>query len=558
VNEFGTGDLAVLATPALCLIARSREPLVPSVIADLLLSDDVSFSSDEHAATVELVEQIVRRFGPVLTWESVAQGRGFRIDHDSFRHFLANDAGHARSWARAGRIWARAAESPERFPSASAHLLRHGVNYLLAAGQVDAATRLLTSLEWLHRRLEILGLEGIEQTLDDFSRIELNVEEGDAADVSAWRTFIGRHAHLLRRANSEWGPERILHQLVSDYPPSPTAESVANVLAKRIGEPPLCLLPGAIRPTQPPSLRFTLDRKLIDDGTSEVLQLQNGWIVAWAEQGTVEVVRPDGREVSRFAVDLHPRSVYATFDDRLVYVGLKGEVELWDPGTGLLVERSENADAAPPKRPESVGKYLTVGLELDDDDEPQPGPLEAIAYFLHPGELEGALELMDGGVATWSIEDRALRVWDLPRYDVAPGDWVRELTDLGNGRVLSRMSGSKPKLQVWSAETGREEIEEDDDCPVLIRGQKANMQRPSVILDDKRQIEWDIHGISVVSRSDGSCSHALRAMSASPLEPCLFAVVLQLSPGPIMMRCASGTLQVVRPYLLSPSTKTGC
>jgi WD40 repeat protein len=515
VNEFGTGDLAALATPALCLLARSREPLVPSVIADLLLSDDVLFSSDEHAATVELVEQIVRRFGPVLTWERVAQERGVRIDHDSFRHFLANDAGHARSWARAGRIWARAAESPERFPSASAHLLRHGVDYLLAAGRVDAATRLMTSLEWLHRRLEILGLEGIEQTLDDFSRIELNVEEGDAADVNAWRTFIGRHAHLLRRATSEWGPERILHQLVSDYPPSPTAESAANALSKRIGEPPLRLLPGAIRPTQPPSLRFTLDRELVDDGISEVLQLQNRWIVAWAEQGTVEVVRPDGREVSRFAVDLHPRSVYATFDDRLVYVGLKGEVELWDPGTGLLVERFENAATAPPKRPESVGKYLTVGLELDDDGEPQPGPLEAIACFLHPitgersevrsGQLDGALELMDGGVATWSIEDRALRVWDLPRYDVAPGDWVREITDLGNGRVLSRMSGSKPKLQVWSAETGREEVEEDDDWPVLIRGQKANMQWPStVILDDKRQIEWDIYGISVVSRSDGA------------------------------------------------------
>jgi hypothetical protein len=220
------------------------------------------------------------------------------------------------------------------------------VDYVLTAGRVAAATLLLTSLEWLHRRLEILGLEGIEQTLDDFSRIELNVEEGDAPDVSAWRTFIGRHARLLRRATSEWGPERILHQLVSDYPPSPTAESAANAVAKRIGEPPLRLLPGAIRPTQPPSLRFTLDRKHISDGNSKVLQLQNGWIVAWAEQGTVEVVRPDGRAVSRFALP-GTRSVHATFDDRLLYEGFEGEVEMWDPGTGLLIERFENAADGP-------------------------------------------------------------------------------------------------------------------------------------------------------------------------------------------------------------------
>jgi WD40 repeat protein len=283
------------------------------------------------------------------------------------------------------------------------------------------------------------------------------------------------------------------------------------------------LLPGAIRPTQPPSLRFTLDRELISDGKSEVLQLQNGWIVAWAEQGTVEVVRPDGREVSRFALS-GTRSVYATFDDRLVYMSNEDEVELWDPGTGLLVERFENAATAPPKRSESVGEYVPIGFDIDENDEPcGGGPLDNIAFFLHPEGLEGALKLMDGGVATWSIADRAVRVWDLPGYDVAPGDWVREILDLGNGRVLSRMSFSK--RQVWSAETGREEVEEDLDWPVRTRGRNANM--PSwdftVILDDKRQIKSDIEGISVVSRSDGTLlarfeGHELIPTGALPIR----------------------------------------
>jgi WD40 repeat protein len=400
------------------------------------------------------------------------------------------------------------------------------VAYILAAGRVEAATRLLTTLEWIHRRFEVLGLEGIEQTLDDFSRIEFNVEKSDAPDLIAWRTFICRHAHLLRRATSEWGPERILQQLVCDYPPSGTAESAANALANRIGEPPLRLVPGAIRPTQPPSLRFTLDREHISDGNSEVLQLQNGWIVAWALQGTVEVVRPDGREVSRFALP-GTGSVYATSDDRLVYMGVNGDVELWDPVNGLLVERFESAAGRPPARSDSVGEYLTVGccLELDDDGEPQPGspgPLEPIACFLHTGELEGALKLMDGGVATWSIDDRAVRVWDLPRYDVAPGDWVREILDLGNGRILSRMSGSE--LQVWSAETGREEVDENHDWPVVIRGQKANMPWPfTVVLDDGRQIKSDVKGISVVSRRDGALlarfdGHELIPTGAVPIR----------------------------------------
>ena len=190
VSEFGTGDIATLATPALCLLARAREPLTPSAIADLLLFDDVPFGTEEHAATAGLVEQILRRFGPVLTWERVAQDRWVRIDHDSFRHFLANDPGHAQNWTRAARIWGRAAESPEQFPNASTHLLRHGVAYLLVAGRVQAATRLLTSVEWHHHRLERLRLEGIEQTLDDFSKVESQVSECGEPELAAPFLFI--------------------------------------------------------------------------------------------------------------------------------------------------------------------------------------------------------------------------------------------------------------------------------------------------------------------------------------------------------------------------------
>jgi WD40 repeat protein len=226
--------------------------------------------------------------------------------------------------------------------------------------------------------------------------------------------------------------------------------------------------------------------------------------------------------VSRFALP-GTGSVHVTFDDRLVFVGVEGDAELWDPRTGLLIERFENAAGAPPVRSEPVGETLTVGAEPDDDDEPQPGPLDAIACFLHPGELEGALKLMDGGVATWSIEDRAVRVWDFPRYDVAPGDWVRDIVDLGNHRILSRMSGSK--FQAWSAETGREEVEADDHWPVLAdRGHRANIPWPfTVILDDNRQIKSDTKGISVVSRSNGALlarfeGHELIPTGALPIR----------------------------------------
>jgi WD40 repeat protein len=130
---------------------------------------------------------------------------------------------------------------------------------------------------------------------------------------------------------------------------------------------------------------------------------------------------------------------------------------------------------------------------------------------------------MDGGVATWGVGgDQAIRVWDLPSYDIAPGDWVREIADLGNGRVLSRMSGSN--IQVWSAQTGREELEEHDDWP-LAHGKKAKMPYWdfTVIIDDKREIKSDTKGISVVSRNDGALlarfeGHELIPSGALPIR----------------------------------------
>ena len=96
------------------------------------------------------------------------------------------------------------------------------------------------------------------------------------------------------------------------------------------------------------------------------------------------------------------------------------------------------------------------------------------------------------------------RVWDLPRFDAVPGDWVREIVDLGHDRVVSRISGSE--FRIWSAENGREVVGAHGDFLAFSRNDtEAGVPWPfTVILDEDRQIKSDVHGILVLSRNNGA------------------------------------------------------
>jgi hypothetical protein len=496
VADWGTGDVATIATPALCLVAQAHGPLTPRAIAELLFPDDAV----DQEASLGVIERALSRFGPVLRRQhGPRSGRGVRLDHQSFGDFLARDAGHSMTWKRAARSLARAAAKPASAPSLEKHLFEHGVAYMLRAGAVESAVRTLASLDWNHRRLAVLGRAGIELLLDDLSAIEESAPDLTAQDeaFAAWSRFITTHAHLLRREEACWGPERILLQLTTDYPASAAMRDAAASLASRVGAPPLRLLASASRPAPPTALRFTLDRELIRDGFDTLLQLTNGFLVAVATQGTVQVVRPDGREVTRFAAEaIDVESIYETVEGHLAWKTWRtAEWEIWDPLKGQQVARLDGSETAP----------LPVTAAFAPSTLPPHGFSNSSVAQSHIGEVSGWLRLMDGGVATWAMEDRSIRVWNHIAAIQRTEDWIRGLVDLRDGRVASH--DGRHGVRIWCATKGNELSCDpeplDPIFPVEAGHPAACSPHALPPCADGHTIVRDIHGFSVLAAEGG-------------------------------------------------------
>jgi hypothetical protein len=498
VAEWGTGDVATVATSALCLLAQARGPLTGRDIAELFAPNE----PDEHEELTDLIERALKRFGSVLRREHGRRGKQpVRLDHESFRDFLARDPGHSHTWNKAARQLASAAEKPESVPSLEEHLFAHGITYMMRAGRTEAAARTLTSLAWNYRRLQLLGKTGVELTLDDLGAIDGVAPDAVADDegFSAWATFVRKHAHLLRRSESCWGAENILRQLACDYPASVAMQAEAEALVASTGTPPLRLLVGSSRTTQPDALRFTIDRDLVRDAFDGITELSNGFLVAWAEQGTVQVVRPDGREIARFATEsITADSVYETVDGHIAWLSRRdGTLEVWDPRTGQQTSRHDQFESGPTR-----AKSSSVSCT-----DPPPGFEHSSAARSHIGEIAGMLRLQDGGLATWSLEDRTVRVWNRIATVQSIGDWVRNLADLGEGRVASQ--DLSHGIRIWDARSGLELPRASNDLSVRFPAKPlhpaAPGQRPLLLpaFPNGRVLVVDIKGISVLVTPDG-------------------------------------------------------
>ena len=173
LNELGVGDVATYKTPALYMLAQAEEPLDAAMLSELYRARPA-----DAERRIPHFEYLLRLFSLVLEPAVDSDGlSGLRIDNDSFRNFLAQDSGTV--WADVQQDLASAALTPRNYRSSCRHLYRHGIAYLLRAGNVRHAIELLENNDYLEAKLAAWeeGPEGLRLLLQDHRQVAHSLKE---------------------------------------------------------------------------------------------------------------------------------------------------------------------------------------------------------------------------------------------------------------------------------------------------------------------------------------------------------------------------------------------
>ena len=210
LERCAVGDLQATVTPLVVLLALSEEPLGVPACAALLVRLSVH-PTPEHA----LVEQALGAVQGMLRRGPEPDGDvGYTLFHHSLRQHILGAARVRATVSRVSQGLGEAARDPAG-DAAEAYLYRCGIRHRLANDDRGGALRQLCDFAYVMARLKRVarGSAAVEGLYTDWS-IVANAELDGAG--RAWWDFLRTKRHFLRRADGEWGAEKILLQLATE------------------------------------------------------------------------------------------------------------------------------------------------------------------------------------------------------------------------------------------------------------------------------------------------------------------------------------------------------
>lgn len=394
------GDLKQVLSPLVGTLAVAREPLGVGALADLLARRHVVSPGEDG---MSLVRQALSALGATIRCLPTPEDDdGYALFHLSFRQHVLSSQRTQTVVATAHQALADAAIVPDKAgrtairhsedegPAAAPYLFRCGVAHLVECAHREQAEQLLSTFDYLMRRLQWLGKPSDVRAISADWRLLRGF--GLAGDVALWEEFWRTSDILIARGDGDWPSWRVLLQLARDHAlESPLTAAATDWLRRFGGCDPRAHLALPCIPI-----------KMLKDPCLAILEGHRSFVVS------IALARDTPVAVSGGGSDYHPDSTVCVWDlERLERRHqLNGHEDLV---TGVSV-------AANGARAASVSRdgHLLV-WDLDDGQ---------LLCDLGPvvGSLSAVLMSDDGTLALTGGSDGTVRRWqfgDNPGGDVA-------------------------------------------------------------------------------------------------------------------------------------------
>jgi len=314
-----------------------------------------------------------------------------------------------------------------QLPASEPYILDHLVEHLRGAGEHDTIATTVTDPAYLVRRITLSGPRAAEADLTQAAAV-LPTHEG----IDWWRDWLGRHAHLLARA-----------------------EGVADDAGSTAGVAPTML--AWLAAERAPTAGVDVDRL-------RPLLLDPYLTVRWG-------LTPPANALRR-VLDGHPRGVCAVaWSPRGTHLATAGygdhEVRLWDPDTGhhrTTLTGHTGRVSAVAWSPDGTSPDGTRLASASDDGEvrlwdPDTGH-HRTTLTGHTGRVSAVTWSPDGTwLATAGYGDREVRLWDPDtghRRTIRTGhtDGVCAVAWSPKGTNLATAGYGDREVRLWDPDTG--------------------------------------------------------------------------------------------------------
>lgn len=458
----------------------------------------------------------------------------------------------------------------------SGYSLRYGVRHLIetAEPQWGKAAGLLSDFNYLMRRVKTKGWDAL---FEEYEEVAKNLAHSEPS-FDDWRGFFREKGNMLLRGDKNWGAERILYQLAwedgEDSAVSAAADKYTEegkvtwerLLATRPKHKKRqhCLsiphVEGAIELQghrilswqQNDPLRIsdvTTGRPLLEFGADSgfvlgAMELKSGKVLFWTDAQVLNVWDVASKKrISEFKVQeedkirhaiklqdsrilLQGRNTLWTFDEgmdkglkRLAQVegGIHAVTELKD-GRLLVCP----ADSAPGIMSIDTGswraKFEQDWEETDNED---------------PSEEDGAVELKDGTILSWS--EKGPHVWAPTKGNPAVWERIDWFEERGEVEMLPLEDG---RLLSWSGDELDIRKSIDDEDGLTLVGHTDNINGAIKLKDGRRILSWsDDHTLRIWDSSSGKCLEMYR-------HGCVVKGAFELRDERIVSRGVDETLRI--------------
>lgn len=278
------------------------------------------------------------------------------------------------------------------------YCLRWGARHLIDFEKWDKASKLLSDLNYLMRRVKTPSLNALFEEYAQVAREAQNKEFED------WRGFIQEKGYMLWRGSKDWGPDKILFQLAWED----GADSAVSLAADKY------LKANKVSWNWLHTSRNDHKRRrncLTMAPAKNAIELEDGRILSWDKTEPIQIWDAiTGKCLVTFEkASSNVGGVIELNDGRLASWGENGDWCLWNLATGKCTKRTVWKDFlvwnAIKLKDNKVLLRGKKGFGVWDD---------SITKEFSPvsEDISGAIQLRDGRILTWSA-DNPPRLWKI-------------------------------------------------------------------------------------------------------------------------------------------------